>query len=1013
MSPLTTVGRGLRSRVGSTAMILLVAVVAVAAATAGPTYYSAAQTSILRDTVSQGPVLGRGLEVVQSGGISGLLDPLQASVNAALSDEAHLFQPPIDAIEATAFDPHTKESMGIDWRTGVCAQLHIQGACPAASNQVIISQSLAGLEQWRVGQRVVLPTWGTITITGIYAVPNGSADYWFARSNLYFPYETPTIPGSRVSSPTTLDAMFTVEATLLDAPANEQGSVVVDDVLDLQRLRASDTTPLANTVAGLVGSQELSAEQAVVTSEIPNTMSTVHQGWSSLAVPVLIISVQLTALSWLLLLLLVSESAAARGAEVALARLRGRGSWRTLGFGLSEPVALLAIALPAGAFGGWGATLLLGRAKLRPGTPVGMPGLAWAAAAVAAAGGVAAVVLASRRTLRRPVVEQWRRASRRANDRSWVTDAVLLTGAAAGLLELWLSGSITSAHHSALSLLVPGLLGLSVAVVASRLLPLACRAVMAAPRRGKNMAAFLALRHIARRPGGARTTIMLATSFALATFGVAAFGVDQVNYRSVADATVGAPTVVTVTIPSGTSLAGVVHRADPSGRLATPVEFVSNSGVATLGVDPATWTRIASWPTGTPAGALRRLAAQLDPPAPPPIVLNGDAARVLLHVTRIGPGPMELTMDVITTDGSGPTPVPLGVLAGDGTVTATGSLVSCPCQVQDFSLATSGVATGPQKGSIQLQSLQVHDATGWHPAGANFGDANRWASAGDQLTPALLSASGQGLGWTFDVGAGGATLTSVNRPDPLPAVVTTSVSRQEGPLNVTGLDGQPLPVQVLGTLPSVPSAPNGAILIDQNYAEVAAANDLSLDIQQVWLAKGAAPTVLPRLTAEGVAITATQTQSAEMATLNRQGPGLARILFLAEAAAAALLAAGGAVLGLYLLARRRRFELAALVASGVRRRTLLASVAAEQLIVVAFGIIVGIATGLAATAAALGDIPEFQNSPGAARLISFPPIAPLVVILAVSVVVVVGAALWGSISLVRSVKLDQLREAPS
>ena len=53
--------------------------------------------------------------------------------------------------------------------------------------------------------------------------------------------------------------------------------------------------------------------------------------------------------------------------------------------------------------------------------------------------------------------------------RSWPT------AAAAGLLDLAVTGQIGSARHGALGLLVPGLLGLAIAVIASRLLPLACR----------------------------------------------------------------------------------------------------------------------------------------------------------------------------------------------------------------------------------------------------------------------------------------------------------------------------------------------------------------------------------------------------------------------------------------------------------------------------------------------------------------------------------------------------------
>ena len=60
MTRLAAVLRGMRQRGGTTVMILAVALVATAAAAAGPIYYQAARTSILRDTVA-GAALVRGL----------------------------------------------------------------------------------------------------------------------------------------------------------------------------------------------------------------------------------------------------------------------------------------------------------------------------------------------------------------------------------------------------------------------------------------------------------------------------------------------------------------------------------------------------------------------------------------------------------------------------------------------------------------------------------------------------------------------------------------------------------------------------------------------------------------------------------------------------------------------------------------------------------------------------------------------------------------------------------------
>jgi hypothetical protein len=201
------------------------------------------------------------------------------------------------------------------------------------------------------------------------------------------------------------------------------------------------------------------------------------------------------------------------------------------------------------------------------------------------------VLVAARRTLSRTVVEQWQRASRGGAERGWVVDAILLTATVAGLIELRVSGQIGSARQGALGLLVPGLLGVAVAVVASRLLVVACRAGFGVTRRRGWIGPFLALRHVARRPGGMRTTIVLATAFALAGFAVATWSVALTNVRSVADARVGAAAVLTVTPPNGTSLARIVDRIDPGGGRPWPSTSTPACPAAPPGRFCWAWTR--------------------------------------------------------------------------------------------------------------------------------------------------------------------------------------------------------------------------------------------------------------------------------------------------------------------------------------------------------------------------------------------------------------------------------------
>ena len=225
-----------------------------------------------------------------------------------------------------------------------------------------------------------------------------------------------------------------------------------------------------------------------------------------------------------------------------------------------------------------------------------------------------------------------------------------------------------------------------------------------------------------------------------------------------------------------------------------------------------------------------------------------------------------------------------------------------------------------------------------------------------------------------------------------------------------GLNGSNLRMQAAAALPWVPGAPGYGVIIDRQYAELAAGYNLTIANQQVWLAAGALPIIRPKLMAAHVQIVSSSSADSAAAVLERQGPALASVLFLADAAAAALLSAGAAILGLYTSARRRRYEYAALEASGVRRRTLRAAVLMELAVVLGFGTLVGAVTGLIAARFVLSSVPEFTSPPAEPTLSFVPPVGPVAALLAVAAGVLVLAALLASRTLIKGVSADLLRE---
>jgi putative ABC transport system permease protein len=1021
--------RGLAQRAGTTTTIFIVALVAVAAAAAGPIYYSAARTSILRDTIATQPVTGRGYEVNETGSLTQLLGQLppaqKQQLDAALGGLAGqaLFGPPVYSLAQSLPLTAYNTSIPLIWRTGVCAHLRIDGKCPAAAGQVVISRSTAKVTGWHLGQKLRFPGAMPLTVTGTYQVPDPNADYWFGNDPSQNPGATKQNPQSAQAAASPVMSIYTSLATIQNGPAQAQGTALVDEVLRPNRVTGQQVAQLKAAMTAFSQDPVLADAQMLVSTSIPATLSSVTSGWTSLAIPILLITLQLLALCLLLLFLAVTDAVEGRGAEIALAKLRGRGAWSTAIFGLSEPLILLTLALPAGVLAGWGATAILSHLLLRSGTPVELAGLAWGAAVAATLGGLAAATLAAQRTLRRPVLEEWRRSGLRMNSRGWVVDAVLATFAVAGLLELYVSGQVSSAKPGTLILLVPGLLGLTVAVIASRLLPVGCRAAYGRTGRGGGLGTFLAIRHVARRPSGVRAVMVLVTAIALTTFAVSAWSVGNRNQQRVAATEVGAPTVLTVNVPAGKDLGTLVAQADPGGHQAVAVDSYTSTtsgsaGLTVQAVDPQRFASVATWTRRPGQPTLKQLATQLDPPSPGPVVLNGSAMRVSVQVSKVAPG---TTMSADVTTGS--SPVSLGALPAKGPATLTGELVGCPCVLQDLDLSppTSALAPGVSggvSGVITITGIQEQQGGRWVRAGSRSAltDTSSWRPGHSDAPPDQIRAEAGGISWSFNTRIGqDAVLTSVNRPYPLPAIVSSAlVSPGQTQATGTGLDGTSLGLKVIAAAAAVPGAPASGVIVDRRYAELAASFNLSTTTaEQVWLAGPGQDAIESRLQSAGISVASSSTTDQLAASFARQGPALSSVLFLADAAAATLLAAGAAILDLYLSARRRRYEYAALSASGVPFRTLRRAVRTELALLLGFGIVIGVIIGAVAAVVTLRSVPEFVTAPPAAVLSYVPPTLPLVLMLVVTVAVLTAAAGLASSSLIRGINLDQLRETPT
>jgi putative ABC transport system permease protein len=617
--------RGLAQRGGTTVMILAVALVATAAAATGPIYYAAARTSILRDSLATAPVTGRGYEANETGAVASLLGQLapvqQGQLETSLGGLTGrgLFAPPLYSIETTVPFPQELASVPLVWRSDLCAHLRIDGACPAARGQVIVSRDTAASVGWHIGQILRFPGYSALTITGLYRLPDQSLDYWFGRGSTYFPVTTTSIPAKPA-----IDAMFATRSTLEQSPAGQQGTAVVDDMLNSGRMTGDEVAPLSTAMTAFSDSQVLSDQQILISTTIPATLQTVESGRSSVAVPVVLITAQLLVLCLLLLFLAVTDAVEARGPEIALAKLRGRGAWSTVAFGLSEPVTLLALALPAGILAGWGATAAISHGLLRPGTPVVLPGLAWAAAAATTAGGLAAA---------RP-----RRAARPGGGPSWRSGGIpacTRPTAAGWWMPSWPpvrprpSSTWPSAGRSAppgparSCCWCPGCWAWR-----SRSSPPGCcrwAAGPPSPARAGAAASDCFSPSVTSSAGRARRgPPSCSPRLSRWPLSPSAPGrpAGRDNQQHVAAITVGAPTVLTVGVPAGEDLSTIVARADPGGRMAAAVDSYTSlasgsAGLTTLAVDPGRFAHVAAWLPRPHGPSLTALAPKLDPPPAP------------------------------------------------------------------------------------------------------------------------------------------------------------------------------------------------------------------------------------------------------------------------------------------------------------------------------------------------------------------------------------------------------------
>lgn len=1053
--------KAIRWRAGASVTVLLVAVFATAVAAAGPIYLAAATDSILQYTLRTTPATAAGFGMEVTNGVSGRpgTGQLTDAVGKALRGGAlrRAYPTAITGLEypTRLLDPAGRPSALalVAYRQDMCAHVHmVAGTCVAegSDDQVMISRRTADERKWAPDTVLTVDhfadpvpptsvTWRSMRVVGVYEPVDPGGTYWFNDTRHYFGAPDERAEPTNPPSVETLFVPASAFAAVTQAPAG-----AMEAVLDLPfrrtALHSSDVPALRAQVDGFgtalaeAGIDQHGFNGAVVT-HVREPLRRADLGQRSLRVPMLLVIGQLLLLGWYVLFMVAAGAAEARGGEVALAKLRGLPPGVTLSFGVLESVLLLAASVPVGVAIGALAVRTLARPVFGADALVTFPATAWATAGVAAAGGLVAAALGGVATFRRPVLAQWRRADRDVGGRSAVADAVVLTLALAGLGELWWGGRLSGGdggHVDVLALAAPGLLALAGALVGARILPILARTGQEPTRGSRKVGLFLALRQVARRPGGPRVVAVLATAFALATFSVLAWSVFAANRHDRAAVETGAARLVTVDPAGGPDVRAVVDRLDPGGRQAMAVTDIdseiagstsadrgatdgpSTAPMRLLAVEPDRLAQVGYWREDFGERSLAAVARSLSAPLPPPVTVRGDALRLAAasDVTSEYKG-VNLGAE-LTTAGGDAVVVALSPI-GDGHYAAGVPCDKTPCRLRAITVSRADAVLASLVGTLTVAAVEQH-ATGWEPVDGAL-DPARWQPANPTVAGQDQPVERISAGLTIRYAAPakvrriGAVAAA---PARIPAVVTRDFAPPTGTrdLSLGAPTGAPIDVDVTGVVRVLPRAGNAGVLVslDQLVA-VRSAGYASLLPDEVWLSPAAPADFSDRLAAAGVRVTSVTSAAGRQRVLSHEGPALAVALMLAGAGAAALLAAAGAVVNLHLLARRRAFELAAMRTLGIRRASLAAAVGVEQAILVGYAILLGVGLGLLGARIALPTIPEYADVP------AFPPllIHPdpwLVVRVAAGLAALLGVALAASgYALLRAAVPTRLREA--
>jgi hypothetical protein len=619
-------------------------------------------------------------------------------------------------------------------------------------------------------------------------------------------------------------------------------------------------------------------------------------------------------------------------------------------------------------------------------------------------------VAAEARALRAPVSTLIRRVpSRRTGWRAELGDLLIVVLALAGVYQGY-ADLHSGGEPSILSLLAPGLVGLAVAVVAARALPLlAVGAGSAALSSGRAGLALAAL-HVARRPGTQRVFAVIAVSVSVLSTTLFFWQTANDAWSRRAVAELGAARVLTVRADSSASLLAGVRAADPSGRYAMAV--ARGTGVTAadrvLAVDTSRLAAVAQFPAELGLPDATTLAGRLHPSTPAPPTLSDGSVTLTASLSTVPGAPeVPVVMELVSPTGAWLT-VTFGPVS-PGTRAYLGTVTGCPtgCRLAAFQVdpAEPGV-TVTLSGLDQAPREVVSEAA--------FGDIARWRPpTGPNAIGPTIATDAAGLSLSVDNGARASAdrrdphVYFAAAPAPLPVAVVGNVNdstSRPGDARLFVLGAEPVAYSTVATGTLLPRLGTTGALMDLQYALLTNSGPNESVGLEVWLTADAPPSVVDALGRHGIQVVGEDSVTAMTGRLRQQGPGTALRFDLFAAVVLLLVAAGTIVVSSTVERGPRAEELAALRAQGLSARAARRVVYTTTGALAVAAIAVGALAALIAAVVVAAALPVFSDTWSLLPVRHGPWAVQLGLAVAAAIVVLGGAAGLSAARTVRSIR---------